>query len=132
MARPRCLQRQEICAKRAVVRHAIFPKLAPRLPIRAQSFVMCDRVLNDQSFHALWVHKCHAKTDGATIILHVKRVARESERFGEVIHDLSQVIESVCEFLRIRPVAVPKARVIWSDEMKSVRKPREESIEHPG
>src|SRR5436190_22863000 len=93
---------------------------------------MCDSVLNDESFQALWVGKCQAKTDRATIILHVKRVARESERFGEVVHDLGQVIESVREFLRVRPVGVPKARIIRSDKMKSIREPGEKRVEHPG
>src|SRR2546427_1098871 len=35
MARARRLQRQKICAKRALVGRSIFPKLAPRLPIRS-------------------------------------------------------------------------------------------------
>ena len=38
---------------------------------------MCDCVLHDESFDTLWVRKCHAKADGAAIILHVQRVARE-------------------------------------------------------
>ena len=75
---------------------------------RAEAFVVCDCVLNNKSFYALRVRKCHAKTNGAAVILHVKRVPRESERFGEVIGDLSDVIERVREFFRIRPVAVPK------------------------
>src|SRR2546430_6136544 len=89
---------------------------------------MCDRVLNNESFYALRMCKYHAKTDRATIILHVKRVARESKRFGEVVHDLGQVIESVREFLRVRPVGVPKARVIRSDKMKSIREPGEKRV----
>ena len=76
---------------------------------------MCDRVLNNESFYALRMCKYHAKTDRATIILHVKRVARESKRFGEVVHDLGQVIASVREFLRVRPVAVSESGVIGRD-----------------
>ena len=132
MARPRRLQRQEICAKCAFVRRPIFPKLAPRLPIRAEAFVVCDCVLNNKSFNALRMGKCHAKTDGAAVILHVKRVAREPERFGEVIHDLGEVIERVREFFRIGPIAVSEARVIGRDKMKAIGKPGEERLEHPG
>src|SRR2546430_1955898 len=132
MTRPRRLQRQKICAKRAFVRRAIFPELAPRLPIRAQSFVMCDGVLNNESFYALRMRKCHAKTDRAAVILHVKRVAQESECVGEVIHDLGQVIESVREFFRVRPVAVSEAWIIRCNKMVTIGEPGEERLEHPG
>ena len=93
---------------------------------------MCDCVLNNESFYALRMRKCHAKTDRAAVILHVKRVAREPERFGEVIHDLGQVIESVREFFRVRPVAVSEAGVIRSDKVKSIGEPGEKRLEHPG
>src|SRR5580704_6068318 len=129
MTRPRRLQRQKICAKRGFVRRAIFPELAPGLPIRAQSFVMCDGVLNNESFYALRMRKRHAKTDRAAVILHVKGVARESECFGEVIHDLGQVIESVREFLRVRPVTVSEAGVIWSDKMIAIGESSEKRLE---
>jgi hypothetical protein len=42
------------------------------------------------------------------IILHITGVAREPKRFGEMIHDLGVVTESVREFFRVRPVAVSK------------------------
>src|SRR5580704_3754006 len=132
MTRPRRLQRQKICAKRGFVRRAIFPELAPGLPIRAQSFVMCDGVLNNESFYALRMRERHAKTDRAAVILHVKRVTREPERFSEVIHDLGQVIESVREFFRVRPVAVSEAGVIGSDDVKLPREAGEKRLEHPG
>src|SRR5437016_4915635 len=93
---------------------------------------MSDGVLNNESSYAVWVRERHAKTNGTAVILHVKRIPRESERFGKVIHDFGDVIEYVCEFFRIRPVAVPESRVIRSDKMKSIRKPGEEWLEHPG
>ena len=40
------------------------------------------------------------------IILHIKGVEREFKHFGEMIYDLGVVIESVREFIRVRPVAV--------------------------
>src|SRR5205823_8613697 len=132
MTRPRRLQRQKICAKRVFVRCAIFPKLASRLPVCVQPFVMCDRVLDNESFYAFRMRKCHAKTDGTAVILHVKRVARESECVGEVIHDLGQVIESVREFFRIRPVAVSEAWIIRCNKMVTIGEPGEERLEHPG
>jgi hypothetical protein len=88
--------------------------------------------LNNESVYAVWVRKRHAKTDRAAVILHVKRVARESKRFGKMIHYLGDVIERVREFFRIRPVAVSEARIIGRNKMKSVREPSEERLEHPG
>ena len=93
---------------------------------------MSNCVLNNESIYTVWVRERHAKTNGTAVILHVKRVARESERFGKVIHDLGDVIERVCEFFRIRPVAVSESWVIRSDEMKSIREPGQEWLEHSG
>ena len=93
---------------------------------------MCDRVLDNESFYAFRMRKCHAKADRTAVILHEKSVARESEGAGEPIHDLGQVIESVREFFRIRPVAVSEAGIIRSDKMKSIREPGEKRLEHPG
>ena len=72
-----------------------------------------------------------AKAHGAAVILHVKRVAREPERFGEVIHHLGVMIERIREFLRVRPVAVSEARVIGRDKMIAIGKPGKERLEHP-
>src|SRR5580693_6849476 len=91
---------------------------------------MGDGVLHDQSLDAIGMLQSHAKTDGAAIVLHVERVAREGERFAEVIHDLGIVIERVCECFRVRPVAVSEARVIGSDEVIAIGKPGEEWLEH--
>jgi len=49
MARPRRWQRQKICAKRAFVGGTICPKRASRFPIRAQTFVVRHRVLDNES-----------------------------------------------------------------------------------
>ena len=109
---------------------AIGPKGAPRFPVLAETCVVRDRVLNDESFDAVRVGQDHAKADGATVILHVERVAREPERFGEVIHDLGDVIEGVREFLRVRPVAVTEAWVIGRDQVIAIGKTGEERLEH--
>jgi hypothetical protein len=71
------------------------------------------------------------KTHGASVILHVKRVAREPESFGEVIHDLGIVIERIREYFRVRPVAVTEARVIGRDKVILIGKPGEQTLEHP-
>ena len=130
MARPRRLQRQEICAERVFIGGAIFPKFPPRFPIRAQTFVVRDRILNNERIYALGMRKRHAETDWAAVILHVKCVTRESERFGEVIHDFGNVIERVGEFFRIRPVAVSESRIIRRDQVISIGKPGEKWLEH--
>ncbi len=71
----------------------------------------------------------HAKI-GAAIILHVKRVARETERFGEEIYDLGVVIKRIRKFFRLRPVAVSEAKVIGRDKVIAIGKPGEEGFEH--
>jgi hypothetical protein len=124
MAAASRLQRQEISAKRVFVGSAIGPKGSAWLPNRSQAFVVCHRVLDDESLNAVRMGQGHAKTHGTAVVLHVERVAREPERFGEVIHDLSAVIERVCEFFRVWPVAVSEARVIRRDKVIAIRKPR--------
>ena len=88
-------------------------------------------VLNDECLDPVRMGQGHAKTHGAAVILHVKRVAREAERFGEVIHDLRIMIERVREFLRIGPIAVSEARVIRCDKVIAIGKAGEERLEHP-
>ena len=87
-------------------------------------------VLHDESLNPFRMGEDHAKTNRAAIILHIKRVAREAERFGEVAHDLGDVIERVREFFRVRPIAVPETGIIRRDEVITIRKPREERLEH--
>ena len=108
MARPRRRQRQEICAKRAFVGRSIRPKGPPCFPIRPQTFVVRDCVLDDESLDSVRMGQCHAKAHGAAVILHVKCVARESESFGELIHDLGAVIEGIREFLGSGQSLCPK------------------------
>jgi hypothetical protein len=96
----------------AFVRGAIGPEGPPRMPIRPQAFVVCNSVLDDERFGSLRMGQAQAKTHRATVILHVKRIAREPKRFGEVIHDLGVVVERLRDFLRVRPVAVCEAGLI--------------------
>jgi len=131
MARPRRLQRKEICAKRAFVGSAISPKGPPCFRIRRQSFVVRNSVLDDERLDPVRMGQGHAKTYGAAVILHVKRVAREPERFGKVIHDLGAVIKRIREFFWVRPVAVSEPWVIGCDEVIAIGKPGEERLEHP-
>ena len=60
----------------------------------------------------------------------VERKVGEPERFGEVIHDFRDVIEGVCEFVRVRPVALTEAWVIGSDKVIAIGKTGEERLEH--
>jgi hypothetical protein len=88
-------------------------------------------VLDDESLDPIGVGQNHAKADGAAVILHVEVVAGEAEGFGEMIHDLSDVIERISEFFWVGPVAVSEAGVIGRDEVVAIRKAREERLEHP-
>ncbi len=72
----------------------------------------------------------HAKADGAAVVLHVERVAREAERFGEMIHHVGDVVEGVCEFFRVWPVAVAEAGIIGRDEVIAIGKAGEKRLEH--
>src|SRR5260370_16560368 len=72
----------------------------------------------------------HAKADGAAVILHVKGIARKAERVGEVIDDLGDVVEGVCEVFWVGPVTVGKAGVIGGDEVIAVGEAREERFKH--
>src|ERR1700747_3156568 len=72
------------------------------------------------------------KSAGAAVVLHVERVARETERFGEMIHHVGDVIESVRELFRVWPVAVAEAGVIGRDHVVTIGKAGEERLEHSG
>src|SRR6202021_668163 len=72
----------------------------------------------------------HAKTNGATVVLHVKREALESESFGEVIHDLGVVIERVRELPRVWPVTVSEARVVGCNQVEAIGETAQERLEH--
>src|SRR5580704_1357080 len=73
----------------------------------------------------------HSKTNGAAVILHVKRVAREPKSFAEVIHGFGDAIKRVCEFFRVRPVTVPETGIIGRDKVIVIGKLGEERLEHP-
>ena len=131
MARSRGRERQQICTKRAFVGNAIGPIGSPRLPICPQAFVVRHSVLDDERLDSVRVGQGHAKTYGTTVILHVKRVARNPERFGKTIHDLGVVIKRIRELFRVRPVAVSEAGVIGRDKVIAIGEPGEERLEHP-
>jgi hypothetical protein len=95
-----------------------------------QTFVVRHSVLDDESLDPVRMGQGHAKTHGASVILHVKRVAREAESFGEMIHDLGVVIEGIGEYFWVRPVAVSETRVIGRDKVIVIGKPGEQRLEH--
>src|SRR5205814_9571762 len=53
VTRPRRRKRQKVHSERALVRGAVRPERASCVPTCAEPFVVRDRVLNDESFHAL-------------------------------------------------------------------------------
>ena len=92
---------------------------------------MRDRVLNNESFHALRVRQDHAKAHRATVILHVERVARETERLGEMVHYLSVIVEGVCEFLRDPASHCVRNRGNQALSVIAIAEPCEERLKHP-
>src|SRR5579859_2523334 len=125
------LERQEIVAQCALIGSAISPERPARFPICSQAAVVGDGVLHDQRFDSLRMLQCHAKADGATVVLHVKGIARESERLGEMVHGLSQMVEGVCESPRVRPVTVSEPGIIRRYQVIAIGKPCEKRLEHP-
>src|SRR5712671_1859895 len=95
------------------------------LPQRAETFVMRHRVLNDERLDPVRISQRHPKAHGAAIVLHVERIARKPECFGEALHDLGAVVERIGEFFWIRPVAVSETGVVRRDKMIAIRKPCE-------
>jgi hypothetical protein len=87
-------------------------------------------ILDDESFCALGVRQDHAKTHRAAVVLHVKRVSREPNCFGEMIHGFGDVIEGVCEFFRVWPVTMSEAWVVGRDQVIAIRKAGEKWLEH--
>ena len=91
---------------------------------------MRHSILHDESLNPVGMGQGHTETHGAAVILHVKRVAREPQRFGEMIHDLRYVVERVGEFLWVRPVAVSEPWIVGRDQVIAIRKPGEERLKH--
>src|SRR5712671_4749013 len=131
MARPCRLQRQQVGSEGVFVGGAVGPKGPTRLPDRAQTLVVRHGILDYETLDSARMSQGHAKTHGAAVILHVKRVAREPKSFGEVIHGFGDVIERVREFFRVWPVTVSEAGVIRRDQVIVIRKLGEEWLEHP-
>jgi len=113
------------------MRRPVRPECPAGCPVRSQPFVVRHSVLDDESLNSLRVCQGHAKANRLTVVLHIKRVAREPERFAEVIHDLSVVIEGIREFFRVRSITVPEAGVIGRNKVITIAKPGEERLEHP-
>jgi hypothetical protein len=84
-------------------------------------------ILHDEGLDPIRMRQSHTKPHRTAVVLHVKCVAREPERLGEMSHDLRVVIEAVRESLWIRPIAVPEARVVGSQKVKAIGKARAEA-----
>src|SRR5450755_4764068 len=72
----------------------------------------------------------HTKAYGAAVVLHVERVARQRDCFGEVIHDFSKAIERIGKLCGVGPVAVSKAGVVGRDKVVAIGKPRKQRLIH--
>lgn len=87
-------------------------------------------ILHDEGLDPIRMRQGHTIPHRSAVVLHVKCVAREPERLGEMSHDLRVVIEAVRELLWIRPIAVPEARVVGSYKVKAIGKARVQRLEH--
>ena len=87
-------------------------------------------VLHDERLDALGMRQDHAKPDGANVVLHVQRVARKAERFGEVSNKFGDVIEGVGEFFRVGPITVAEAGIVGCDKMIVIGEPGEQGLKH--
>ena len=91
---------------------------------------MRDSVLNDQRLNSLGMRQDHSKSDRHAVVLHVEVVLCDADGFDEVIHDFSDVVEGVREFLWIGPIAVAEARIVRRNEMKAIGQARKERLKH--
>jgi hypothetical protein len=57
------------------------------------------------------------KGQRAAIVLHINRVVRQTERFCETVHQLSDVVEGISELLWVGPIAVSETRIIGRSQM---------------
>src|SRR5262249_54438453 len=94
-------EREQVFSQAALLRGAILPELASRIPVLAQPFVVRDRVLDDERFDTLGVSKRHAEAYRSAVVLHVERIAGETESLGEMLRDGRDRVERVRERLRI-------------------------------
>src|ERR1017187_6099315 len=76
VARLRGCQRKKVLTQRFFICGSVGPECPPRCPVRSESFVVSDRILDDQRLHTFRMCQCHAKTNRAAVILHIQRVTR--------------------------------------------------------
>ena len=72
--------------------------------------------------------QCHAKANRPAIVLHIKRVVRQTQRLREIVYHGSDVVEGVIELLGIRPVAVSVTGIVWRNQMVVVGEPCQPSL----
>ena len=95
-----------------------------------QAFVVRDGILNDQRLDPLRINQRHTETYRPAVILHVKGIARKPERFGEMIHDFSVVIERVREFFGVWPITVSETGIVRRDQVVAIGETNEKRLEH--
>ena len=125
MARLRGCKREQITPERGLLSSPVRPEGSPGRPVRPKTFVMSNRILDDESLHTLRMRQCHPKTDRPTVVLHVKRVVRQTERLREVIHHGGDIVEGVIKLFGVGPVAVSVTRVIGSNQTVVICNPCE-------
>ena len=86
---------------------------------------MSNCILHDESLNPLRMCQGHAESDRPTVVLHVERIARQTERLREAVHQLSDVVEGVIELLWVGPIAVSEPRIVRRNQMVVVCKPRQ-------
>ena len=88
-------------------------------------------VLDDKPLHTLRMRDSHPEPDGSSIILHVQHIVLKTERLGETLHYLRNVIEGIGKFLAAGRVAVTETRIIGSNEVITRGQTGQQWLEHP-
>ncbi len=91
---------------------------------------MGHRILYDERLHPLCVGQGNTKANRSTVVLHVKRVARQANSQRKVAHDRSDAVKGIVEPLRIWPVAVAVARIVRRNQVVAVGQPRQQRLKH--
>lgn len=89
---------------RSVLFRWLFPVLLDRSPTLAEAILVSIPVLRNESSHPLRMCQREPQTDWRTVIEEVDCIAVETNRLGELVGDLGDVLERVGELLTIRRI----------------------------
>ena len=101
-----------------------------RIPELAESLLIRVAVLYDQCRDALRMPERQTVTDRCAVVLHVQRVAIDTELIQETVHQLGEAGEAVLELVTVRRGAVTERWIVGRDHPVAVSERRNQVAEH--